>query len=189
MICQSYWKMYHWQSTNVVHAWWRSGTFQPRCARCSQYPDRWIGRGGPTAWPPRSPDLDPLDFYLWGHLKSLVYAAPVDNEEALHHRTVDAVRLSATAPASLCVCGGPWWDLSRRALNHMEDILSAYYKCTLSAITRKLNVSGHMLIWTFVLVLVCGTRVQSLSAPFSYTLHTCTDLFYVATGLPSDHSI
>jgi hypothetical protein len=24
--------------------------------------DRWIGRGGPTAWPPRSPDLNPLDF-------------------------------------------------------------------------------------------------------------------------------
>jgi hypothetical protein len=23
---------------------------------------RWIGRGGPIAWPPRSPDLTPLDF-------------------------------------------------------------------------------------------------------------------------------
>jgi hypothetical protein len=29
--------------------------------------DRRIGRGGPTAWPPLSPDLNPLDFYLWGH--------------------------------------------------------------------------------------------------------------------------
>jgi hypothetical protein len=48
--------------------------------------DRWVGRGGTTAWPPRSPDLNPLDFYLWGHIKTLVYAAPVDNEEALHHR-------------------------------------------------------------------------------------------------------
>jgi hypothetical protein len=27
-------------------------------------PGRWIGRGGPIAWPPRSPDLNPLDFYL-----------------------------------------------------------------------------------------------------------------------------
>jgi hypothetical protein len=25
-----------------------------------------------------------------GHLKTLVYAAPVDSEEALHHRVVDA---------------------------------------------------------------------------------------------------
>ncbi len=24
-------------------------------------------------WPPRSPDLNPCDFYLWGHLKSTVY--------------------------------------------------------------------------------------------------------------------
>ena len=24
-------------------------------------------------WPPRSPDLNPCDFYLWGYLKSRVY--------------------------------------------------------------------------------------------------------------------
>ena len=24
-------------------------------------------------WPPRSPDLSPLDYFLWGHLKSVVY--------------------------------------------------------------------------------------------------------------------
>ncbi|GBN84190.1 hypothetical protein AVEN_229214-1 [Araneus ventricosus] len=38
-----------------------------------EYPGRWIGRGGPVLWPPRSPDLTPLDFFLWGHLKELVY--------------------------------------------------------------------------------------------------------------------
>jgi hypothetical protein len=53
------------------------------------YHDVWMGRGGPTAWPPRSPDLNPLDFYLWGHLT----AAPVDNEETLQHRSVDACQL------------------------------------------------------------------------------------------------
>jgi hypothetical protein len=36
------------------------------------------------------PDLNPLDFYLWGHVKTIVYTSPVDNEEALHHRIVDA---------------------------------------------------------------------------------------------------
>lgn len=35
--------------------------------------DRWIGRGGPVPWPPRSPDLTPLDFFLWGRVKDLVY--------------------------------------------------------------------------------------------------------------------
>jgi hypothetical protein len=34
--------------------------------------DGWIGRGGPTAWPPRSSDLKRLDLYLWGHLITLV---------------------------------------------------------------------------------------------------------------------
>jgi hypothetical protein len=35
-------------------------------------PGRWIGRRGPVEWPPRSPDLTPLNFFLWGHLKSVV---------------------------------------------------------------------------------------------------------------------
>jgi hypothetical protein len=54
------------------------------------YHDRWIGRGEPTAWPPRSPDLNPLDFYLWGHLKTIVYATLVDCEETLHYLILDA---------------------------------------------------------------------------------------------------
>ena len=28
------------------------------------FPNHWLGRGGPVAWPPRSPDLTPLDYYL-----------------------------------------------------------------------------------------------------------------------------
>lgn len=37
------------------------------------FTDRWIGRRGSIEWPPRSPDLTPLDFFLWGYLKSRVY--------------------------------------------------------------------------------------------------------------------
>lgn len=37
------------------------------------FPNRWIGRRGPIEWPARSPDLTPLDFFLWGYLKSKVY--------------------------------------------------------------------------------------------------------------------
>jgi hypothetical protein len=33
----------------------------------------WTGRHGPTACPPRSPDLTPMNFFLWGHLKKHVY--------------------------------------------------------------------------------------------------------------------
>lgn len=34
---------------------------------------RWIGRFSENPWPARSPDLTPLDFFLWGYLKHKVY--------------------------------------------------------------------------------------------------------------------
>jgi hypothetical protein len=37
---------------------------------------RWIGRGGPISWPPRLPDLTPMDFFLWEQLKEQVHAVP-----------------------------------------------------------------------------------------------------------------
>jgi hypothetical protein len=46
-----------------------------------QFPNRWIGRGGPTAWPPRSPDLNPIDFWVWGYLKNAVYSTVPTNED------------------------------------------------------------------------------------------------------------
>ncbi|GFU12842.1 RNA-directed DNA polymerase from mobile element jockey [Trichonephila clavipes] len=36
--------------------------------------DRLISRFGPVNWPPRSCDLSPLDYFLWGYVTSLVYA-------------------------------------------------------------------------------------------------------------------
>ena len=36
-------------------------------------PNRWIGRRGPIEWAARSPDLTPLDFFLWGYVKQKVY--------------------------------------------------------------------------------------------------------------------
>ncbi|GFW41454.1 cytochrome P450 18a1 [Trichonephila clavipes] len=36
--------------------------------------DRLISRFGPVNWPPRTCDLTALDYFLWGYVKSLVYA-------------------------------------------------------------------------------------------------------------------
>ncbi|GFS59043.1 DDE_3 domain-containing protein [Trichonephila clavipes] len=44
--------------------------------------DRLISRFGPVNWPPRSCDLTPLHYFLWGYVKSLVYA---DKPQTLHH--------------------------------------------------------------------------------------------------------
>jgi len=50
------------------------------------FPNRWLGRGVPVTWPPRSPDLTPLDYYLLGHMKTLVYETKVDSNAALRDR-------------------------------------------------------------------------------------------------------
>ncbi|KAJ4445736.1 hypothetical protein ANN_12421 [Periplaneta americana] len=60
--------------------------------------NRWIGRGGPVAWPPRSPDLTCLDFFLWGHMKQLVYETVVETEEDLVARITVAADAIADMP-------------------------------------------------------------------------------------------
>lgn len=37
------------------------------------FANRWIGLRGPVFWPPFSPDLTPLDFFVWGFVKGHVY--------------------------------------------------------------------------------------------------------------------
>lgn len=50
------------------------------------FEDRWFGYRGPWRWPARSPDLTPLDFYLWGTIKTIVYATPATSKEDLMNR-------------------------------------------------------------------------------------------------------
>jgi len=40
------------------------------------FQNKWIGRGSTIRWPARSPDLTPLDFFLWGYVKQKVYVEP-----------------------------------------------------------------------------------------------------------------
>ena len=39
----------------------------------NSFSESWVGRNGPYKWAPRSPDLSPLDFSLWGFLASKVF--------------------------------------------------------------------------------------------------------------------
>jgi len=64
----------------------------------NNYTNRWIGRRGPIAWPARSPDLNPLDFYLWGHLKTIVYDTPVATVEVLRNRIIAACEKIRNTP-------------------------------------------------------------------------------------------
>ncbi|KAL7307873.1 hypothetical protein TKK_0000191 [Trichogramma kaykai] len=54
------------------------------------FPDRWIGRDGPITWPPRSSDLTPLDFFLWGYIKSIVYKTTPRDVNQCQNRIRDA---------------------------------------------------------------------------------------------------
>lgn len=56
------------------------------------FPERWIGRRGFIEWPARSPDMNPLDFFLWGHLKTVVYKTPPANLDVLRARIVEEIR-------------------------------------------------------------------------------------------------
>jgi hypothetical protein len=74
--------------------------------------DRWICRGGPIAWPPRSPHFNPLDFYLWGHLKTLMNAAPVDNKDEFH--------LSMDACQTIRIYPGIFQRMQRSIMRRVE---------------------------------------------------------------------
>lgn len=51
-----------------------------------------ISRGGDVNWPPRSCDLTPLDYFLWGYVKSQVYANKPRTVQALKENITRVIR-------------------------------------------------------------------------------------------------
>ncbi|GFU50285.1 transposable element Tcb2 transposase [Trichonephila clavipes] len=86
--------------------------------------DRLISRFGPVNWPPRSCDLAPLDYFLWGYVKSLVYA---DKPQTLDHledniRCVIAdIRRQMSKKSSKI--GRPDWTTSELAVADLNRFL------------------------------------------------------------------
>ena len=71
-----------WQQDGAPPHWYRPA----REILDNHFPERWLGRSGPFAWPARSPDLTACDYWLWGHLKQLVYRRQPENMEDLKIR-------------------------------------------------------------------------------------------------------
>ncbi|GBO06327.1 hypothetical protein AVEN_218351-1 [Araneus ventricosus] len=44
------------------------------------FPNRWMAQ---FAWPPRSPDVTPLDFFFWDYVRDIVYSREIRNVEDL----------------------------------------------------------------------------------------------------------
>ncbi|GBM90703.1 hypothetical protein AVEN_154643-1 [Araneus ventricosus] len=51
--------------------------------------ERVISPDFPTAWPPRSPDLTPCDFWLWGFIRDQIYG---EHPPALSHLKDSIIR-------------------------------------------------------------------------------------------------
>ena len=84
-----------------------------------RFPNKWIGRQGPTQWPARSPNLNPLDFYLWGHLKAIVYSRPVHNVESLHQRLEQGCQ-------QICQMPGIWERVRQSMMRQSEACITAH---------------------------------------------------------------
>ena len=89
-----------------------------------KFVERVISRNGPVEWPPRSCDLTPLDFFLWGHIMSLVYA----NKPATLDDLKDNIqRKIANVPVEMFARVGENWvqrigRCKRARGGHMTDI-------------------------------------------------------------------
>jgi hypothetical protein len=55
------------------------------------FPGRWVERDVPIPWAPRSADITPLDFFLWGYVKDIVYKTRVTTLEELQLRIVATI--------------------------------------------------------------------------------------------------
>jgi len=76
------------------------------------FPGHLISRYGDIKWPARSPDFSVCDFYLWGHLKSVVYSAPSP-------RTTQELKLQIQEEISRIPV-----DMLRRAMSSVHDRLA-----------------------------------------------------------------
>ena len=71
----------------------------PHYALCSRqvmneiFDKKWIGRGGPVAWPPRSPDPTSPDYLLWGFFRERIMVVapttPDDMKERIGNTVIE----------------------------------------------------------------------------------------------------
>ena len=89
---------------------------------------RIIGYRGQQEWPPWSPDLNPLDFFLWGYLKSKMYKCESTSKSDLLNRISMACRF--VTPTMLQKLQAEFLAWVRYCIsvegNHFERYLSSF---------------------------------------------------------------
>lgn len=67
----------------------------------NRYGGKIIAHRGPVHWPPRSPDLTPMDFFLWGHMKAEVYKNKPQTRVELIERILNVTQTIRDNPAMI----------------------------------------------------------------------------------------
>ena len=107
------------------------------------FPEQRIGREGPTALPTLLSVLNPLDFYIWGRLRSTVYATEVVDFQGLQQRVQKGIELNRMTLEFSRDSGDYCSDVQRPALKlkvNNSRILFSLQK----AATRKTRPRGRM---------------------------------------------
>ncbi|KAJ4425580.1 hypothetical protein ANN_27775 [Periplaneta americana] len=66
----------------------------------------WIGRGEPLAWPPRSPNFAPNDFFLWERIKDMFYQVRPTTREDMKQMIREAFESLSSAEVQSRMLGG-----------------------------------------------------------------------------------
>lgn len=100
---------------DVNEEWIQQDGATPHTAAASRawlqerFPDRVISLKEEVEWAPHSPDLSPLDFFLWGYLKARVYAEKPRTSEQLKRAIIMEVGRTPT-------------EMVDRAVDHLETV-------------------------------------------------------------------
>jgi hypothetical protein len=89
------------------------------------FPGHAVSLRGDIGWPPRSPDLTPYDFFLWGYLKGQAYQHRPQTleglKEAITHKVV------AIPPEMTCRVMEKYWERLDQCIDnegrHLSDVV------------------------------------------------------------------
>ncbi|KAJ8941693.1 hypothetical protein NQ318_023659 [Aromia moschata] len=76
-------KKYYYTTNNLAARQHPPHNVRPMTNYLNQKYNLWIGKNGPIHWPAKSPDLNPLDFFLWGTLKNNIYGEELSRDMSL----------------------------------------------------------------------------------------------------------
>ena len=63
----------------------------------------WVGRGSLFSWPPRCPDLNVLDFYLWGRTQDNMIEQIENAIHSISRAEIEAAVSSSRARINSCI--------------------------------------------------------------------------------------